>query len=161
MVHRPTRRQLVQLAVAFAAGVVVILLVLVGLGILVLPTSGSAKVTVSEVQWKILQGYNSNGQGWFGPGEINETDADGLPVQVNSGGSASFTVQLLGSNRTIYSVTSASSGFTVTSTTPAMPCTATGVDEFRLSATVTVPNVSSGASYVLQLVVNGLNPPPG
>lgn len=158
MFRPPRRHHLLQLAIAFVAGVVVVLLVLIGLGVLVLPASSPPKVTITEVQWTILQGTNPNGAGWFGKSPINETAADGLPWSVNSGGSANFLVQLLGNNRTIYNVTSLTPGFKVTSTIPPTPCNATGVDEFHITATVQVPSVSSDTSYVLELEINGLYP---
>jgi hypothetical protein len=85
----PRRTLLLTTLFAVAAGVLLILLSLIALGYLVLPGAPPPKLTVSEVQWTILQGTTSSGRGWFGP---NETwnQSDGYPLVVREG--HAFTV---------------------------------------------------------------------
>lgn len=139
---------------------VVVLLILIGLGTLVLPGPAKPTVTITEVQWTIEQGKDSNGHGWFGNSTINETNEDGLPAQIPSGGVFTVQVTLLAtSNKTIFTAT-ANSPFSVASTIPTLPTTPVGVDDFVFHVTVNAPNVSSDASYVLMITLDALNAPP-
>jgi hypothetical protein len=157
MVRRPNRRRLLGVAVACAAAVIVVVLVLIGLGVIILPSPSPATLTITEVQWTILQGNDPDGRGWFGDSPINETNQNGLPLHVDSGNTFSVAVALVGSaDHTIYSVIAASP-FRTLSTSPALPFTTTGVDDFVLSATVAAPTVSSSSSYVIVLTVNALS----
>jgi len=158
-VRRFDRPLLLRVAVVAVAGLVVVLLVMIGLGYLILPANPPTTVTISEVRWTILQGTNPNGRGWFGNSPINETPpAESLPWTTDSGSLVKVAILLLGGNHTIYNVTSLTSGFTVVSTTPAMPCAANGVDDFALAALVRVPSVSSDVSYVLEMEINAEGP---
>lgn len=166
-VRRPGRRGglrgrvgLLRIAIGVMAAVVVVLLILIGLGTLVLPSSSNPTVTITEVRWTIEQGTDSNGHGWFGNSSINETDEDGLPAQVPSGGVFTVQVTLLAtSNKTIYTAT-ADSPFTVTNTVPQLPAKPVGVDDFVFQVVVRAPSVSSDATYVLLVTLDALNAPP-
>ncbi|HXQ49443.1 MAG TPA: hypothetical protein VN842_06710 [Thermoplasmata archaeon] len=148
-----------ELAIGAVAGVVVVLLVLIGSGILVRPSTATPTVTVTEVQWVLLQGTTRDGFGWFGPSYINVTDADGLPVTVASGWTLTLSVILANldsSNHTISLVTP-SPPFVVDHTTPALPSAVdSGEDDWDLGVTVTAPSVSVDSSYVLVLTLDAI-----
>lgn len=156
MKPRFSRRRAVEIAVGVVTGIVVVLLVLIGIGVLVLPSSGPASVTVTEVQWTIHQGTTGLGYGWFGPSTVNVTDADGLPLAVASGTTFSLSLVLSNidtSNHTIESV-SAAGPFRVVGTSPGLPSTVpSGSDDWSLFVTVAAPAVSSGVSYTVALAV--------
>jgi len=158
---RLTRPRLLELLVAFATGIVIVLLVLIGTGTLVLPAASGAKVTIAAAQWHIEQGTTKSGFGWFGPNEINATEADGLPIEVAPGGTFQLVLTLsnLDSvNHTIYSV-SAASPFGVVSSVPRLPTLViSGADDWNLAVTVSVPGSSDGSSYTVELTVVALSP---
>ncbi|HYA58503.1 MAG TPA: hypothetical protein VEH57_08625 [Thermoplasmata archaeon] len=160
MSRRLSRRRFWDLVIAAAAGVVVVLIALVGLGILVLPARSSPSVTVDAVDWTILQGKTRLGIGWFGQSYVNLSNTDGLPYSVTSGGrfSVSLTLSNLDSfNHTIYSVT-AQSPFQVASVSPTLPrMVPSGEDDWFMSVSVTAPSVSSDSSYILFLTVNAFD----
>lgn len=154
-----TRPRLLRIGIIGMAAFVVILLVLIGLGILVLP-SNPVKVTITAVQWRIDQGTNPDGDGWFGPSWLNETDIDGLPFQVASGGTFTEVISLLATgNHTLYSA-STQSPFQISACRPTLPTTPVGVDDFNFSVTLVAPSVSTGSSYTLYLTLNALAPSP-
>lgn len=140
--------------------VVVVLLVLIGVGRLALPstTSSPPTVTITEIRWYILQGA-TNGHGWFGNNLTVLGQDDGLPWVVNSGATFSVVITLLAtSDRPLYSA-NATLPFEMTSTSPALPSTPTGADDFIFRATVVAPSVSNSTSTVLGLTINALVPP--
>jgi len=155
-----SRVGLLRIGIVIMAAFVILLLVLIGLGTLVLPTPGKPTVTITEVRWTIEQGTDSNGHGWFGNSTINETDEDGLPAQVPSGGVFTVQVTLLAtSNKTIFTAT-ADSPFSIAYTVPTLPTTPVGVDDFVFHVAVDAPSVSNDASYVLLITLDALNAPP-
>jgi hypothetical protein len=155
--HRLTRHQLWEIGIGAAAGVVVVLLILVGSGILVRPSSTAPTVTVIEVQWTILQGETRGGFGWFGPSYVNVTSADGLPVTIGSGESLTMSIILANldsANHTVSMVT-AHPPFSVVRTTPALPSRVdSGEDDWDLAVTVVAPTVTSDTSYTLDLTID-------
>lgn len=161
MKRRLSRHRAWQLAIGIVAGLVVVLLVLIGLGILTLPAPAPSKVTITQVQWTILQGTTTFGFGWFGPSTRIANNSSGLPVEVASGGRFTVTLSLSdldSANHTIYSVLAASP-FRVVSTVPSIPAkVVSGMDDFTLNVDVAVPTVSSDTSYVVDLTVDALPP---
>jgi len=139
-----------ELAIGAGTGVIVVLLVLIGSGILVRPSSSGTTVTVDEVEWVILQGTTRGGFGWFGPSYINVTAADGLPATVASGGTLTLSVILANvdsSNHTVSMVT-VSPAFRVAGTTPHLPASVvSGADNWDLAVTLVAPSVSSDTTY--------------
>jgi len=150
-----TRTRMWELGIGAAAGVVVVLLVLIGSGILVRPSSAPPTLTLEGVQWVILQGTTRDGFGWFGPSTINVTGADGLPVTVLSGGTLTLSVILANldsANHTVSKVT-ASSFFRVTGTTPGLPASVdSGEDDWDLGVMLTASSVPNDTT-VTQLVL--------
>jgi hypothetical protein len=159
--HRPRRRlsrhSVWWIAIGAAAAVVLILLALILRGYLVIPSVSPAQVTITDVVWKIQEGNNSFGLGWFGPSTVDATN--GLPIEVKSGGT--FTVVLVltsfdVANHTIHTVL-ASSPFTVAYTSPSLPAVVlSGEDDFALSVKVGAPSVTSDTSYQLVLTIDAL-----
>ncbi len=160
MKRRLSRGRLWQIAVGLATGVVVLLLVLIGIGWLVLPSSPAKEVTVVGVEWKILQGTTPTGIGWFGPDTINVTGTGGFPISVSTGGSfvASLILSNLDStNHTVYSVL-ANSPFHVSRTSPTLPNTVvSGEDDWTFAVTVSVPSSPSASSVTVVLTVNAIS----
>jgi len=161
MKHPPLRRRLIFWAVAAVAVVVAVLLVLVGVGDLRYggSPSTSATLTVTRVQWTILQGTlnGSTTTGWFGPSNFNYTGADGYPLQTPAGGR--FTVGVVlsvlgGHPRPIYSIL-AGSPFSVASCHPSLPVTVPIDDDAGFDFTIQTPN-TPGASLALNITLNAL-----
>lgn len=156
MTLRLTRRRFWQLAIGVATVVVVGLLVMIGLGVLVLPSTAPEKITISEVHWTIIQGTTSTGFGWFGPSERIANNSSGLPLRVTLG--HSFTVLLpltdLDSvNHTIQTVTVVSP-FNVMGTSPSVPALViSGMDDFLISVTLGTSGASGDQSYTVQITL--------
>ncbi len=159
------RRTLWTIGVAVAAAVLVALLALIALGVLVLPgTPGPAPVSVTSVQFTVLQGTNASGNGWLGPSSFSYSGVvNGYPFDVAPGGT--FTVSVTWTNydsnpHTIYSV-SVAAPFAFSRTTPALPATlSANQDDALMQIYVVAPNGSSaaGASLTLFVTVNALPP---
>jgi hypothetical protein len=157
----PLRGRVIFWAVVALAIFVVILLVLVGVGVLRLASNSSpGTLTVSRVQWTILQGTlnGSTTIGWFGPSNFNYTYAEGFPAQVAAG--SQFAVPLvisdLGGHPHGVNCTYAAAPFTVVSSKPTLPVTVpAGEDDAGFTFMVQTPN-SPGAVFVLYMTVNGL-----
>ncbi len=134
----------------------ILLVALIGLGTLRLPSAPPSSVTVSQVDWTILEGTTSTGHGWFGPGSFNSTVSDGFPLTVAAGGSfvvAWAPVNLDVSPHTV-SYASVNAPFTVDGTAPGLPCTVpVGDDPTPFGFTIGVPTSASGA-YVLDITLN-------
>ena len=149
-------------AVAAIAIVVAVLLVLVGVGDLRYGWSisnSSATLTVTQVEWTILQDYinGSTTTGWFGPSHFNYTGADGYPLQTPSGGQFTIGVVLSvfgGYPRPMYSIF-VSSPFSVASCHPSLPITVPVDDDAGFDFTIQTPN-SPGASLALNITLNAL-----
>jgi hypothetical protein len=94
----PLRRRLIFWATAVLAVVVAILIVLVAVGDLRITSNNSSpgNLTVSRVQWTIIQGMLNNTTGWFGPSHFNYTYYEGYPAQIAAG--STFGVALVVSN---------------------------------------------------------------
>jgi len=153
--HRP---RLVYVGVAVMSVVVVVLLVLIGVGRLALPGTTPATVTINEIRWYILQG-TENGHGWFGENLTVLGAEDGLPWRLASGATFTVAITLLAtSEKPIYSA-NATLPFRLTSTSPPLPSTPTGVDDFLFRATIAAPSISSDTAYNLSVTINALNPP--
>jgi len=157
----PRRRRLWEFLIAIAASVLIFLLVLIGAGILTLPTAPPATVTVTAAQWRIIEGTSATGLGWFGPSTLNSTAADGFPYTVSSGGV--FTLDRLLSNgddvnHTIYLVT-VQPPFTIGSFTPGTPFSVpSGEDDFVFSMTLVAPTVGSSESFSTVITLDAMGP---
>ncbi len=142
--------------VAAVAGLVVLLVALVGFGYLRLPSAPPPSVTVSQVDWTVLEGTTSTGIGWFGNSSFNYTLAEGFPLAVTAGSSFSvvWTTMNWDSSPHTVSYVAVSSPFTLERSTPGVPITAAaGDDDVGFSFTIGVPSSASG-SYVLDVTVN-------
>ena len=159
MSHPLRRSTFWTVAIGTAASVVVVLLVLIGIGVLVLPSSPTAPVRITEVRWTILQGTTTSGIGWFGPSQFNYT-TNGFPTNETPGGSLSLAVTLANfdtQNHTVYSVV-AVSPFDVSAVHPTVPrMVPHGDDNALFQVVVTVPN-QPGLSLSLQLTIDALGP---
>ena len=158
--RRTRRRTLVwSILLTAVAGILIVLLVLIGLGYLVLPGPTPPSVTVTEVTWSLLQGTDSHGIGWFGGSSFNYSMNDGYPTTFRAG--STFTLPWSPENfdsvsHTIYTVT-VSAPFELVSSRPALPyAVAPGDDSGNFSFTITTSSTTSGA-YVLQVTVNALS----
>ncbi len=154
--RRWNRRRLTGLGVAVAALVVALLVVLIALGILVLPSSPPAKVTVNSVHWTLEQGTTGHGSGWFGPSQFNYTSG-GYPIEVVPGGTLDVVWTFSNFDASSHSVVSITAGapfVTVTSQIqPALPTAVPGgTDDGSLLVPVEVPN-DAGAALTLSLTV--------
>lgn len=157
---RRTRRRTLFWGVLLAAvaGILIVLLVLIGLGYLVLPGPAPPNVTVTEVSWTLFQG-TSHGHGWFGSSTFNYTANDGYPATFPAG--YTFTVAWSPVNfdsvsHTVYTV-AVSAPFELVSSHPALPyAVAPGDDSGNFSFYITTPSSTSGA-YVLQVTVNAIS----
>ncbi len=141
--------------VAVVAGLVVLLGALVGVGYLRLPSAPPPSVTVSQVDWTVLEGTTSKGVGWFGSSSFNYSLAEGFPLTVTAGSSFSVVWTTMNWDTAPHTVSSVSvsSPFTLDRSTPGVPITAAaGEDDVGFSFTVGVPSSASGA-YVLDVTV--------
>ncbi len=155
------RGRLLPLAILVVAVFTASLLVLVGLGILVIPTAPKPTLRVLGGDIWIAQGSTSHGGGWFGPSYLNiTTPADGYPLNVTVGGSFGVSVTLDNFDTVSHTVYSASvnSPFRITGTFPTLPFpVSAGTDSGVFRFTVAVPD-SAGAALWLNLTVNALTP---
>jgi hypothetical protein len=157
-----TRARIIWLALVAVAVLVAVLVALVAVGSLVLPSTDAPTVTITSIDWNILQPQTHPGNqsgGPFGPNWINETYADGLPLKVSSGAVFSLSLTMLAtSNHTIFSI-GASVPFSVTATSPSLPTTPAGVDDFLMKVYLKAPSVSADQSVALLITINALTPP--
>ena len=140
----------------FAVAVVATLIALIGLGVLVLPSTAAPTVTVSSVTLHIVEGNDSFGWGWFGNSTQVLGAQDGYPVQVGSGGHFTATLDLPVEDNHNHSAVSisAASPFWVTGTRPQLPAQATiGDEDWVLEVIVQVPSVSSSQSESVTLTL--------
>jgi hypothetical protein len=122
-------------------------------------SSSPATLTVTRVQWTILQGTinGSSNTGWFGPSNFNYTGSDGYPLQTAAGGQFTLGVVLSdlgGQSHTIYSIL-AGSPFSVASCRPGLPVAVPVDDDAGFDFTIQTPN-SPGASFALNITLNAL-----
>lgn len=160
-VKRIPRRTLLWSALfAIAAGVLVVLLVLIGFGYLALPKSPPPSVTVSEVQWTIQQGTTPGGGGWFGPSHFNYSLNAEFPLTVSAG--TSFRLAWTPENfdttaHTVYSLSvSVPFEWNSQSSRPPLPDTVpSGDDGGQFSFVIITP--STPGTYELNVTVNAIN----
>jgi hypothetical protein len=158
---RPTRRaRMLRWAVVGAAALVAALLVLIGLGILTLPSPPAKTLTVvSAVRW-IAQGDTVSGEGWFGPSYYLYNHTSGFPLTVTAGGT--FTIVATFSNfddqsHTIYSA-AVNSPFSVSTSHPGLPhLVGASEDTVILQVVIGVPD-QPGADLTLNLTLDALSP---
>lgn len=162
MKKTPLRRRVITWAVVAVAALVVVLLVLVGVGDLRVSPSSTGDLTVSRVQWTILQDTinGSSTTGWFGPSSFNYSYADGYPLQTSAGGTFTVGVVLsdLGGQPHPMCSAIAAAPFSVVSSHPALPVKVPVDDDVGFSFTIQTPD-SPGAVLTLNLTLNALNPP--
>ena len=157
---RPSRRgRLMNILLAIAIGVVVVLLVAIGLGYLRLPAPDGPKVTITEVRWTILQGTNAYNQGWFGKGQFNYTRADGwLSPTYSSGSRFLLTWEMVNYdtvNHTIFDV-ALSAPFIFIGTQPPLPVNVIPGDEAGTLGVLIETSSSTSGSFALNVTVNAL-----
>lgn len=153
--RRRAIRQVIAVAVVTAAAIVVILLVLILEGILVLPSNSPAPVTIDAVQLQIHEGDTASGLPWFGPSEVNYTEAEGYPVQVAAGGSWEVNWAFQNFDNHYHNITAVlpQSPFTLASTIPTLPYQV-GPDADQCTLTISVQAPSTpGTTYDLVTVV--------
>jgi hypothetical protein len=154
--RRTTRRRILTIAIGAVSALVIALLVLIAVGYLVLPSTPSKKVTITGVEWTVVQGTTTGGLGWFGPSQFNYSGADGYPVNVTVGGTITIpwsfsTYDTV--NHTIYSVV-AGSPFAFVQSRPGIPTVIPGgSDDVFLEFVVRAPD-TGGFSGELSLTVN-------
>lgn len=156
------RRTLWTIAVAVVAVVLAVLLILIAFGFLVLPGSAPpAPVTISAVQFTLLQGTNASGNGWFGPSTFTYTGIyNGFPFHVSPGGSFSVPVILENFDdnpHTLYSV-SVQPPFLFESTSPALPQTMVALQDDALLTIYAKAPSSPGETLELFVTINALPP---
>lgn len=145
---------------AIAIAVLITLLVLIGLGYLALPASPPKQVTISEVEWTIVQGTTSHGIGWFGPSPFYYGENAGFPRTEPTGGT--FNLPWSPQNfdtvsHNVCAVTIGNSGFSIGSPHPALPNTVPpGDDGGQFEFPINVPGSASG-NYTLQLTINAIS----
>lgn len=163
---RRTLRRWVTVAIVAVAAVVVILLALILGGVLVLPGSGPASVTITGVHLVVLEGNTSNGIPWFGPTSPSTNYTTGFPLSVGPGKTFSIVwasfINFDSVAHTIRAVTwttSPATNVTKPTTVPGLPDTipADGDDE-NLGIYMTAPS-TPGATYAVTVVVDALNIP--
>ena len=162
--RRLGRRRLLWAALYLVAlSVLVVALVLVGLGDLRLPSSGHAgpAVTVSRVDWTVLEGTTSHGQGWFGPAEFNYTPATGWqPPTFSAGTRLQVSWDLVNYDnvtREIYSVT-VGSPFELAGTGKGLPMVVTTGDEGNNLVLFVTTSPSTAGTFPLNIMVNAVTP---
>ncbi len=154
---RIQRRSIWTIALVAATALVVALLILIGLGILVIPgvNSPPGTYTVTSIEWHVIEGTTSDGQGWFGPQYFNSTGPP-YPAAVTAGGHFQVSVQFSNFDTSAHNITTVytTPPFAVDGVTPSVPIRVPpATDSARITITVTAPDVSGG-SGVLFLTVD-------
>jgi hypothetical protein len=160
--RRIPKRTLVWVLLYIAvAGTLVTTLVLIGLGYLTLPTASPSTVTVSEVEWTLVQGNTSSGRGWFGPSAFTYGENAGFPRTETVGRSFGLPwapENFDTSSHTVYTVSIANPGYCIDSARPALPqVVPPGDDGGEFEFQVSIPSGASG-SVALQVTVDAENP---
>lgn len=149
------------LAIVAAIGVVVLLVGLIGVGVLVLPSSASPTITISETRYTILEGTNASGGNWFGPDQLSYPGLNGYPTSVPAGSSFGVPIVLWNhdsANHTVYSV-SVAPPFTYVRSDPALPISVpAGEDNANFEFTLLAPT-GSGGSIAVAITINALTGP--
>jgi hypothetical protein len=143
---------------AIAATALLVVLTLIALGYLVLPGPAPAKLSVSEVEWTIIQGNTSSGQGWFGPNQFVWNASDGYPLSIHAG--VAFTIPWSPPNfdsqpHTIYTIiVNSPFQWLESQSRPPLPYSVppTDGDEGGFEFVIEASGVSSGA-YPLEITV--------
>ena len=154
-------------AVILGVVVLVILLGLIAAGVLILPTNGSAPVTIQNVCVTIQQGTNSSGYPWFGPSPFCLTPAGShLPFSAAAGSVVNVPIPILDQDTVAHTIYSAQVAFpfTVQRTSPQLPYVVQpyttnpeGIDG-GLMIYVVLPS-QPGLSTGLNVTVNALGAP--
>jgi hypothetical protein len=157
-VRRIAKRTLVWASLFLVVTAVLItLLVLIGLGYLTLPKAAPNQITISEVNWTILQGTTSGGMGWFGPSNFTYGHNAGYPRTQTTGTSFGlpWTPQNFDStSHTVYSVSVGNAGWAVLSSHPALPDSLPpGDDSGEFQFTISVPSGATG-TIVLDVTID-------
>jgi hypothetical protein len=160
---RPIPRKKLVWALLFLVVTVVLvaLLVLIGLGYLTLPKSTPGSVTISEVQFTIVQGTTPAGAGWFGPSTFTYEKNAGFPRSETVG--QSFGLPWAPQNfdttsHTIYTVNVGNSGYCVASAHPALPASVPpGDDGGQFEFQISIPSGASG-TIALSVTIDAVNP---
>jgi hypothetical protein len=150
--------------VAVAAAVLLVFVVLVTLGTLVLPGSGSQReVTVTEVQFTIVQGVNAKGQGWFGASSfVIKGASNGYPLSVAPGASFTLAVPLDNFDTVSHTLYSALPGapFAFLRSSPVFDVTVPARGGEAVVYLTYVAPSSPGASLSMSVTINAEPPPP-
>jgi len=157
----PQKKLIWAVLFVIVTAVLVSLLVLIGLGYLTLPKSAPGSVTVSEVQFTVVQGTTSGGSGWFGPSTFTYGNNAGFPRTETVG--QSFGLPWAPQNfdstpHTIYTVSVGNPGFCLSTSHPALPDSVPpGDDGGEFEFSIGVPSSASGA-VTLEITIDALNP---
>ncbi len=157
--HREIRRAIFAL-VGGVAAIVVVLVALIAVGVLVLPPTSPASVTISGVEVHILEGNTSSGTPWFGNPWINFTSGSGYPIQVPAGGSWTIALQLINFDNVTHEIHQVipEPPFTFAGAN-SMPFYVTpGPDGHNFAITITAPD-TPGGTYSPWIVLNALVTP--
>jgi hypothetical protein len=157
----PKKKLLWALLFVVVTVILISLLVLIGLGYLTLPKSAPANVTVTEVQFTVVQGTTSSGSGWFGPSTFVYGNNAGFPRTEPAG--QSFGLPWAPQNfdttpHTIYTVSVGNPGFCIASTHPALPDSVPpGDDGGQFEFSISIPSSASG-TLSIEITIDALNP---
>ena len=154
--RRRTLRRAITVGVVIAAVIVVVLLFLILDGVLVLPSSGPAQVTIDAVHLQIHEGNTSSDIGWVGPDSIyyNSTNSN-YPYHVDPGDSWTVVWTFQNFDDSFHNITGVlpQGGFTRDVTTPPLPyLLPPGADDLSLQIPVIAPN-HPGATYPMVTIV--------
>jgi len=161
---RKRLRRVINFAVIAAAIIVVVLVVLIAGGVLVLPGSSPAPVTITSVEIHVEQGNTSSGSPWFGTGSLNTTYTIGYPAQIKAGSTFDVPTSLVNYDShnhslqtvQIHSRPSANSQFV--SSSPALPVNIpVGFETQDFTVYISAPS-TPGVSYVLVVVISAITP---
>lgn len=155
---RLKRRNLWTIGVVVAVGFVAVLLVLIGAGVLVLPSGSTpARVTVASANFDLVQGTNASGKPWFGPSPIVYSGAvNGFPFTVAPGGSFSLALSLDNYDdaaHTLYSVT-ATAPFHYVSSSPGVPVVIPANEDSALMDMVFTAPSTGGTTLTIQVTLD-------
>jgi hypothetical protein len=152
------RRRRLWIALIGAVGViVVVLLLLIGTGVLDLTSSKKGTITVTGVEWALVQGTTTSGTGWFGPSPVyqNSSGGFGYPTTVGSGGSFQVRLSIYNHDDIDHSVSriEVPSGWSVLSVTPGYGVPIGRSDQSSVVVQLAAPTTSSDESVYLVVQV--------
>ena len=160
--RRGRRGRYWRIAIVVASAVVVVLLMLIGVGILRLPSTSPAPYSIEAIQWTLVQGTilpNATGcpnsTGWFGVSPFTWSGT-GYPMSVTPGGTFTINGLLLKNCDSVtHNVTAieATAPFSTVSVSPTLPAAVLRVvDSAYFKIAVSVPN-DPGGSGVLDMTI--------